>query len=376
MCSSYSLGPARELLAGSRRDDQAYGKVDWAPHAVDPRLHAKRSPTSDTAGLWSEPSICFPHAILSHTSRPLRPYRSCAAVPFPPSRRRARAESAGLSRRWLARPGGDGYARGVRPLALAVAIASALLLPALLPRPAAGGAAPAPDEKPWCAPEVVPLSDHVCFYEGGASASGRRTLVVYLHGMLATNPGFQYVQQRALANEAKALGFTVLFPTSPLVEGGYYWPTSRPAQEAQEPAILAGIEAARAALAARVGHPFDETFVVGFSSGAYYASSLVMRGALDVDGYIVLAGAASWARPRDAGVKRAPVFVGVSATDGQTADHSRAFAGTLAALRWPYRVEERHVGHLVDWGFMAHGIAWLRARTIAQAAQRGDGGAP
>ena len=261
----------------------------------------------------------------------------------------------------------------MRPLAFAVVIASAVLSPAFLPLRAAGVASATVDEKPWCAPEVAELSDHVCFYDGGAPASGRRTLVVYLHGMLATNPGFQYVQQRALANEAKALGFTVLFPTSPLVSGGYYWPTSRPAQEEQEPAILAGIESARVAVAARVGHPFDETFVVGFSSGAYYASSLVMRGALDVDGYIVLAGAASWARPRDASVKRAPVFVGVSATDGQTADHSRAFAGTLAALRWPYRVEERHVGHLVDWGFMAHGMAWLRGRAIAQ---RGDAGAP
>jgi len=211
----------------------------------------------------------------------------------------------------------------------------------------------------------------VCFADGGPAAQegreGRHTLVIYLHGMLVTKPGFQYVQQRALSMEAKARHLTVLFPTSPLVEGGYYWPTSVKAQKEQEPELLAGIEKARADLAARLGHGFDETFVVGFSSGAYYASSLAVRSALDVDGYIVLAGGSSWARPADPKAKRAPVFVGVSASDRQTATHSRSFAGTLAALHWPYRVEERNVGHLVDDVFLAHGLAYLRGRVRAAA---------
>ncbi len=261
----------------------------------------------------------------------------------------------------------------MRPLVFALAFACAFLVAgtrgASHARIAAVATAAAAEDKPWCAPEVVELSDHVCFYDGGVPESGRRTLVIYLHGMLATTPGFQYLQQRALAIQAKAHHFTVLFPTSPKVEGGYYWPTSRPALETQEPDVLAEIARARTDVAAREGHPFDETFVVGFSSGAYYASSAALRGVLDVDGYIVLAGASSWARPQGADVKRAPIFVGVSASDGQTAEHSRAFAGTLAALHWPYRVEERNVGHLVDWAFMAHGIAWLRGRVAVQGAR-------
>jgi predicted esterase len=170
----------------------------------------------------------------------------------------------------------------------------------------------------WCAPEVAELSDHVFFFDGTPPDATRRTLVVYLHGMLATTPGFQYVQQRALAREAKARGFAVLFPTSPLVGDGYYLPTSAAAQKEQEPALLAGLERARRALAERLGRSFDETFVVGFSSGAYYASSLALRGAVDVDGYIVLAGGS--------------------------------------------RVEERNVGRLVDDAFLAHGLAWLRTQ--------------
>jgi predicted esterase len=246
-------------------------------------------------------------------------------------------------------------ARSATP-ALVVAALGATLV-ALAPLRAASD-----DAKPWCAPEVTELSDHVCFFDGTPPDAERRTLVVYLHGMLATTPGFQYVQQRALAREAKLRKLTVLFPTSPLVEGGYYWPTARDAQKAQEPGILAGIAQARASLAERLGRGFDETFVVGFSSGAYYASSLAVRSALDVDGYIVLAGGSSWARPVDSKAKRAPVFVGVSAADRQTATHSRAFAGTLAALGWPYRVEERDVGHVVDDAFLAHGLAWLRGK--------------
>jgi predicted esterase len=230
--------------------------------------------------------------------------------------------------------------------------------------------------KPWCAPEVSELSDHVCFFDGGLPDDGRRTLVIYLHGLLAATPGFQWLQQRGMAIHAKRLGFTVMLPTSPAVEGGYVWPTSRAAEEKQEPEILANLQRSRADLERRLGHGFDETFVVGFSSGAYYASSLAVRGALDTDGYIVLAGGASWVHSGATSAKRAPVFIGVSAADPQTADHSRAFAAALAGLGWPYRAEERNVGHMVDWGFMTRGLQWLRARTPRRPGTVIEGGTP
>jgi hypothetical protein len=83
---------------------------------------------------------------------------------------------------------------------------------------------------------------------------------------------------------------------------------------------------------------------------------------LDVDGYMMLAGAASWVHPVAPEPKRAPIFVGVSAADKATAPDSRGLGATLASLGWPRRVEERQAGHMVDWTFMAHGISWLRAR--------------
>lgn len=224
-----------------------------------------------------------------------------------------------------------------------------------------------PEAKTYCAPEVSELSEHVCYFDGGAAAdgSGKNTLVIYLHGALAMYNGFFFMQQRAMALHAKKHGFTVLMPTSPSDGVGYVWPTSQAAQKEQEAGIVAGIAKSRAALEKKVGHKFDETFVVGFSSGAYYGSSLAVRNVLDVDGYIVLAGGSSWVKPESVAAKnkRVPVFVGVSAADPQTAGHSRSFAGSLAAMGWPYKVEERNAGHMVDWTFMAHGIAWLRERS-------------
>jgi predicted esterase len=240
-------------------------------------------------------------------------------------------------------------------LALAASVTTAARADDGKPGAAKGG------PKPWCSPDTTELSEHVCFADGGATEDGRHTLVIYLHGALAQTPGFQYMQQGAMALHAKRHHFTVLIPTAPSDGNGYVWPTSQTAQKAEEPAILASLKKARADVAKRVGHGFDETFVVGFSSGAYYGSSLAVRGALDVDGFIILAGGSSWVKGDQAG-KRAPVFVGVSAADPQTAAHSRAFGGSLASLGWPVKVEERNAGHMVDWTFMAHGIAWLRSK--------------
>ncbi len=216
-------------------------------------------------------------------------------------------------------------------------------------------------QKTWCAPEVSELSDHVCYADGGTPTDGRKTLVIYLHGALSQKNGFAWLQQRAMQMHAKKHGFTVLMPTSPSDGVGFVWPTSEKARKEQETTVLAGIKKAKTALEKKVGHTFDETFVVGFSSGAYYGSSLAVRGMLDVDGYILLAGGTPNVSAASS-TKRAPIFVGVSAADPQTANHSRSLGGSLATIKWPSKVEERNAGHMVDWTFMAHGIEWLRAQ--------------
>jgi predicted esterase len=249
----------------------------------------------------------------------------------------------------------------MRQLLLAAIVLATVLLAA--PSASAGPQTAAPAPKSWCAPEVVELSDHVCYADGGAQTDGRRTLVIYLHGALATRPGFAWMQQRNMAMNAKRSSFTALMPTGPSDGVGFVWPSAQKDLKAKEPAILAAIQQARIDLEKRLGHGFDETFVVGFSSGAYYASSLALRGAFPVDGTIVLAGGTSWVPRSELGAKRAPVFVGVSAADPLSVNHARALAGALAGAQWVYRAEERGVGHGVDTAFMDRGIAWLRAQT-------------
>lgn len=170
-------------------------------------------------------------------------------------------------------------------LAAAVLVTSLLSAETASARPGAASA----EAKPWCGPDVSSLSDHVCYVDGASSASTatRRTLVIYLHGVLAKTPGFQYVQQRWMAQEARSNGFTLLMPTAPDEGALYAWPGTAKALEKKEAAVLDGIQKARAELEKRAG---------------------------------------AWMKPGDEGVTRAPVFVGVSAADPGSAAHSRGFA--------------------------------------------------
>jgi predicted esterase len=214
----------------------------------------------------------------------------------------------------------------------------------------------------WCAsePGIETLSEGICHIDGGEK-DGRRTLVVFLHGAIARDVTWQWTQERALLRQAQQSGFHAIFPRAPLGPGGYAWPGSAAAQEEVEDGLVASWTAARKKLEAREGKPFDEVFVMGFSSGAYYVSSLALRRKLKVEGYAVFAGGSGWGGGPSEPGRKLPVFVGVCADDKQTAAHSRAFGATLAALGFPHRVEEQHVGHMFGDAHVAHAVAWLRS---------------
>ena len=225
---------------------------------------------------------------------------------------------------------------------------------------AAGAVQPA-----WCAPEYDALADGVC-HVGSTAGESRRTLVVFLHGAIAQNVTWQHLQERALARQAKQSHFEAIFPRAPLGPGGFVWPGggSGPATEGAEDQMIAAWTRARRALEARNGRAFDDVFVMGFSSGAYFASSLALRGKLKVDGYAVFAGGSAFAPAPgpDAPARKPPVFVGVCTEDAQTAGHSRAFAGALAARGFPLRVDEQPIGHMFGDVHVAHAVGWLRAQ--------------
>jgi predicted esterase len=254
-----------------------------------------------------------------------------------------------------------------KPLRLltCLAIATALTATPAIAAPRAHGPksklirAPKPTGPlPWCNEELETLPNGLC-YVPGAGSEGRRTLVVFLHGAIAKDVDWQWLQERALTRQAKQSRFDAIFARAPLGPSGYVWPGTAAAQAASEQELIDGWSAARAALEQRSGRPYDDVFLMGFSSGAYFVSSLALRGRARFDGYATFAGGAGGQAAPDVPFK-APVYVGVCAADRQTADHSRAFGGALAARGWPHRVDEQRVGHMFSDVHVAHAVAYLR----------------
>jgi predicted esterase len=147
---------------------------------------------------------------------------------------------------------------------------------------------------------------------------------------------------------------------------GFAWPGTVRGEPAHDPRIEEWTAAQRL-LESRAGRPFDEVFVVGFSSGAYFATTLALGDRFHADGYALLAGGTASVVPGDV-AHRAPIFVGVSARDRATAAASRALGRALASAGWPVRVDEQPIGHMVHDVHVAHALAYLRSRVGADTA--------
>lgn len=211
----------------------------------------------------------------------------------------------------------------------------------------------------WCGAGTEPLPSDVCYIDG-RGAPGRRTLVIWLHGVIGKNTSWSHDHEKMLSRVAKEAGIEVLFPKGILGESVYAWPGTRASQEKNEQALIDQWMTAKGILEEREQRVFEETYVFGFSSGAYFASSLAMRGRVDVDGYAVLAGGQPMPPAPAPVVRYAPVFVGVCANDPTTVKHSRAFASSLAAAGIPRLVDERPIGHDVSPAHLTHALAFLR----------------
>ena len=226
----------------------------------------------------------------------------------------------------------------------------------------AAAASPAPA---WCGEGTEALPSDVCYIDG-RGAAGRRTLVIWLHGVIAKDSNWSQNHEKMLGRMAKATGIEMLFPKGVTGESLVGWPGTAESQAKNEEALIAQWMTAKALLEKRENRTFDETFIFGFSSGAYFASSLAMRGRVDVDGYAVLAGGQPMAAAATPTTHFAPVYVGVCANDKTTATHSRAFAGSLAAASIPRMVSEQPVGHDVSAMHFIGALAYLRSKQIAR----------
>jgi predicted esterase len=220
------------------------------------------------------------------------------------------------------------------------------------------------DAPPWCAPEIEALQGDACYLDGYRADAPKRTLVIFLGGAAAAGKTWQWNHMRGVQKLAQGIGFEAIYPRSPLTGRGYVWPEHSWGKPAEDE-LIDGWMAAKRELEKRRGRAFDEVFVFGFSSGAYFASSLALRGRLDVDGYAVFAGGLPAGAQKAPLVRWSPVFVGVCGEDEASAPHSRAFAAVLAAAGIPRVVDTQPVGHGLSHVHVHHALAYLRGALAA-----------
>jgi predicted esterase len=209
------------------------------------------------------------------------------------------------------------------------------------------------DEPPWCYPGdgIEALTPTLCHF---ALKQPSDTLVVFLHGLTKVGTSWQHNGERTLVRGAKANGFEVIMPRGRRVAGSKFgsdyfnWPTSAKAQAELESEVLGEWQAAQKTLEERNGKPFAKIYVWGFSAGAYYVSSLALRGRLPVAGYATFAGggapkgAARWARGTH---PKPPIYVGYGRKDKSRKDPIR-LSHELRVMHWPRKVVERKkLGH-------------------------------
>jgi predicted esterase len=229
------------------------------------------------------------------------------------------------------------------------------------------------EEREWCAPELETLSDGVCFFAPDhANATGAAhepdTLVLFLHSLVGVNTDWQWEQQRVIVNAGRKFRFSALMPRGRRGIGPgrapdvWAWPTAPRMQEQIEDELIREWGEARARAEARRGRRFERLLVFGFSNGAYYASSLALRGRLDdADGYGVFAGGSGGKYGAFVGSKttrRAPIFVGYGTKDAARKD-MQGLTATLKQLGWPHRVKVQHVGHIVTNAQLAGAFRFL-----------------
>ncbi|WP_437731888.1 alpha/beta hydrolase [Sorangium sp. So ce1335] len=247
--------------------------------------------------------------------------------------------------------------------------------PAAPDAPAPPQPAPAASDAPaaarWCAPELASLPGEVCASLPAKEAPGPRVLVIFLHGVVQPDSGWQWAQQRAAARVGARHGVAVMMPRGRrgigprTMEDWWCWPTATAAQAAHEDALLAQWDAARAELERRAGGRFERVFVFGFSNGAYYATSLAMRGRLPVDGYAAFAGGSGARYLERAGARakrRVPLFVGWGGKDPAHRDQV-ALARMLRRLNWPSKaLGKPRAGHAMTDDQVDRAFEFLRGR--------------
>ncbi len=211
----------------------------------------------------------------------------------------------------------------------------------------------------------------VCAFIPDKPFAGPRTLIIHLHGVIQPDTNAQWNQQRQAARVGATYGFTVMMPHGrrgigpTTMEHWWAWPTSIDTRSRHEKALIAEWQVAKSELEAKAAAPFERTYVFGFSNGAYYATSLAMRGRIEVDGYALFAGGSGAPYHENEGKKtkkRAPIAVAWGAGD-PSHDKQEALVKLLKRIRWPsISLGHARAGHAMTDKQVEEALNFLGAR--------------
>ncbi len=202
---------------------------------------------------------------------------------------------------------------------------------------------------PWCAPGLEPIAGGGCFAPAAPSTKRPAPLLVYLHGRFeSAAPEAELDRQRRVAERAAAKGFAVLALRGregqclqPELAHWVCWPASERSVDAG-----AGYVASWAPVIAeaetRAGK--GKRFVLGFSSGGFFAVILATRALVAADGFAIAgAGPIVPTRARDEASK--PPVLLLSADDDPSQPDMLQLGDELTRERWPHDVYSRAGGH-------------------------------
>lgn len=283
------------------------------------------------------------------------------------------------------RAAGAEVAPAARPVALSIAIAvpsSELAAstersgveapsaePAAPPLPAPHLALNTPDANAegWCLPGVDALDPETCVVVPD-EIKPPRTLVIYLHGVVnpwSENHNRDY--QLVVRDNARHRGFVAMIPRGRRgigpdnARGHWAWPTTTDVYNQMGKEITRIWLEKKKIIEAGLGQPFEKTFLAGSSNGAYFLTSLALKGDFVADGFAALSGGTKggWSRwTLGHHQLRAPFYVGYGTADDSSAD-PESLGELLRDVRWPSKVAVHVCGHGAQPIYLEEAVPFL-----------------
>lgn len=224
------------------------------------------------------------------------------------------------------------------------------------------GATPAPPPvvTDWCIDGLTALDEETCYVLPDARrADGPPPLLVYLHGIVPPTPRSPQKEKVELAvlHAAMRAGAAALVPRGMRGIGPsgahdwWAWPTEPAAHANYAARLVAKWADARRRLEALAGVAFTRTYLAGSSNGAYFLTTLALRGDLDrlgfpIDGFGAMSGGSAGGRVASSLAARPrPFYVGYGAYDESTKASAHALTELLERAKWPTRSAEHPFGH-------------------------------